>query len=227
MAPADTRVAILEKADYSVSSVVTNDGAMTLLETEHFALVLIGRQSESLGLALDQRLREKYPKLAVLKIQPRGDAVSEYPSRTTDALPEHVVDALKRYVGLTPTSRHNYGLASTSAAPHPLATQTIHRHRIASLDILRGLNIALMIIPSVVFGFLSLLAARLLYPFGNSKIRATPSWSAAQRGSQSERTELVICSRLMLINSRTSLCQAWPSPSRATIVPPTTTVRFT
>jgi heparan-alpha-glucosaminide N-acetyltransferase len=31
-------------------------------------------------------------------------------------------------------------------------------------------------IPSVVFGVLSLLAARLLYPFGISKIRATPTW---------------------------------------------------
>jgi heparan-alpha-glucosaminide N-acetyltransferase len=34
---------------------------------------------------------------------------------------------------------------TTSAAPHPLGTQTIHHHRIVSLDILRGLNIALMI----------------------------------------------------------------------------------
>jgi heparan-alpha-glucosaminide N-acetyltransferase len=33
----------------------------------------------------------------------------------------------------------------TSAAPHPLATQTVHPHRIVSLDILRGLNVALMI----------------------------------------------------------------------------------
>jgi heparan-alpha-glucosaminide N-acetyltransferase len=32
----------------------------------------------------------------------------------------------------------------TSAVPHPLATQTVH-HRIVSLDILRGLNVALMI----------------------------------------------------------------------------------
>ena len=33
----------------------------------------------------------------------------------------------------------------TSAAPHPLAGQTVHHHRIVSLDILRGLNVALMI----------------------------------------------------------------------------------
>jgi hypothetical protein len=33
----------------------------------------------------------------------------------------------------------------TSAAPHPLAPQTVHHHRIVSLDILRGLNVALMI----------------------------------------------------------------------------------
>jgi DNA-binding NtrC family response regulator len=90
-----TRVAILERAGYSVMSVATDDDAMKLLETEQFDLVLIGRKSESARLALDQRLREKYPKLPVLKIQPRGDAVSDYSSRTTDALPEHVVDALK------------------------------------------------------------------------------------------------------------------------------------
>ena len=33
----------------------------------------------------------------------------------------------------------------TSAAPQPPATQTLHDHRIVSLDILRGLNVALMI----------------------------------------------------------------------------------
>jgi hypothetical protein len=58
-------------------------------------LVLIGRKSENARQALAQRLREKYPKLPVLKIQPRSDVISEYSSRTTDALPEHVVDALK------------------------------------------------------------------------------------------------------------------------------------
>lgn len=90
-----TRVDILERSGYSVMCMVTDDDAMTLLEFEQFDLVLIGRKSESPGTELDQRLREKYPTLPVLKIQPRGDAVSEYPSRTTDALPEHVVDALK------------------------------------------------------------------------------------------------------------------------------------
>ena|ERR1700733_5068447 len=90
-----TRVAILERAGYSVMSVATDDDAMKLLETEQFDLVLIGRTSESTLQALDQRLREKYLKLRVLKIQPRGDAASDYSSRTTDALPEHVVDALK------------------------------------------------------------------------------------------------------------------------------------
>jgi DNA-binding NtrC family response regulator len=90
-----TRVAILERAGYSVMSVATDDDAMKLLETEQFDLVLIGRKSENARQALAQRLREKYPKLPVLKIQPRSDVISEYSSRTTDALPEHVVDALK------------------------------------------------------------------------------------------------------------------------------------
>lgn len=90
-----TRAAILERSGYSVISVATDDDAMKLLETEYFDLVLIGRKSESPRQAFDQRLREKYPELPVLKIQPRGDAISGYSSRTTDALPEHVVDTLK------------------------------------------------------------------------------------------------------------------------------------
>jgi CheY-like chemotaxis protein len=90
-----TRVDVLERAGYSVVSVATDDDAMKLLETEQFDLILIGRKSEISRRELDQRLREKYPKLPVLKIQPRGDAVSEYSSRTTDAMPQHVVDALK------------------------------------------------------------------------------------------------------------------------------------
>jgi hypothetical protein len=49
-------------------SVATEDDAMKSLETEHFDLVLIGRKSESPRQALDQRLREKYPKLPVPKI---------------------------------------------------------------------------------------------------------------------------------------------------------------
>ena len=47
----------------------------------------------------------------------------------------------------------------TSAAPHPLATQTVY-HRIVSLDILRGLNVALMI-------FVNELA----------KVKGLPSWT--------------------------------------------------
>jgi CheY-like chemotaxis protein len=90
-----SRTAILEKAGYSVASVVTDDDAMAILETEQFDLVLIGRESEGRKKALDHRLRDKYPKLLVLKIQPWGDIGSNYPSRTSDTSPEHVVDALK------------------------------------------------------------------------------------------------------------------------------------
>jgi hypothetical protein len=55
-----TRVAILERAGYSVMSVAADDDAMKLLETEHFDLVLIGRKSEGPRQARDQRLREKF-----------------------------------------------------------------------------------------------------------------------------------------------------------------------
>jgi CheY-like chemotaxis protein len=90
-----TRVNLLERAGYSVASVVTDDDAMKLLETERFDLILLGRKSEIPKTGLDQRLRERHPDLLTLKIQPGGDVVSLYPSRTTDALPQHVLSALK------------------------------------------------------------------------------------------------------------------------------------
>jgi CheY-like chemotaxis protein len=90
-----TRVTLLERAGYSVESVITDDEAMKLLETERFDLILLGRKSQIPKTGLDQRLRERYPDLLTLKIQPGGDIVSLYPSRTTDALPQHVLSALK------------------------------------------------------------------------------------------------------------------------------------
>jgi hypothetical protein len=57
-----------------------------------YDLVLLGRDSES-NIAMDRQLREMYPNLLTLKI----DIVfSEFPSRMTDAVPEHVLAALKR-----------------------------------------------------------------------------------------------------------------------------------
>ena len=49
---------------------------------------------------LDQRLRERFPNLLTLKIEPGGEIVSIYPSRITDAVPEHVLEALKGMLGL-------------------------------------------------------------------------------------------------------------------------------
>jgi CheY-like chemotaxis protein len=95
-----TRVSILEKQGYTVSSAVTDDDAMALLKTEKFDLILLGRKSQIPKTGLDQRLREKYPNLMTLKIQPGGDIVSLFPTRTTDALPEHMLSALKEMLGL-------------------------------------------------------------------------------------------------------------------------------
>ena len=94
-----TRVSILENEGYTVSSAVTDDDAMTLLETEQFDLILLGRKSQVPKMGLDQRLREKHPNLLILKIQPAGDVVSLFPTRTTDAVPDHVLSALKEMLG--------------------------------------------------------------------------------------------------------------------------------
>jgi CheY-like chemotaxis protein len=95
-----TSVSVLEKAGYTVSSTVTDDDAMRLLETAQFDLILLGRKSQIPKTGLDQRLREKYPNLLTLKIEPGGDIVSLFPTRTTDAMPQHVLCALKEMLGL-------------------------------------------------------------------------------------------------------------------------------
>jgi hypothetical protein len=53
---------------------------MKLLEIEQFDLVLLGRRSQIAKKGIDQRLREKYPNLLILKIQSMGEIVSLYPS---------------------------------------------------------------------------------------------------------------------------------------------------
>ena len=94
-----TRVSILDQAGYTVSSAETDDDAMARLETEQFDLILLGRKSQVPKTGLDQRLREKHPNLLILKIQPAGDVVSLFPTRTTDAVPDHVLSALKEMLG--------------------------------------------------------------------------------------------------------------------------------
>jgi DNA-binding NtrC family response regulator len=90
-----SRVAILKRAGYGVASVETDDEAMEVLEEEKFDLILLGRRSRLPKKGIDQRLREEYPDLLTPKIAPQGEIASIYPSRTTDALPEHVLNALK------------------------------------------------------------------------------------------------------------------------------------
>ena len=94
-----TRVSILDQACYTVSSAETDDDAVALLETEQFDLILQGRKSQVPKTGLAQRLREKHPNLLILKIQPAGDVVSLFPTRTTDAVPDHVLSALKEMLG--------------------------------------------------------------------------------------------------------------------------------
>ena len=95
-----TRVSILEKAGYAVCSAATADDAMGLLETESFDLILLGQEFRITGRGLDQRLREKYPNLLTLKIQPTDDMVSLYLSRTTDSVPEHVLSAVREMLAI-------------------------------------------------------------------------------------------------------------------------------
>jgi DNA-binding NtrC family response regulator len=93
-----TRVSLLETQGYRVESVESDDAAMTLLETQVFDLILLGRDSGLHEKFLDQRLREKYPQLLTLKIVNHEDP-SVYPSRLTDSQPEHVIATLHEMLG--------------------------------------------------------------------------------------------------------------------------------
>ena len=95
-----TRVSILEKAGYAACSTATADDAMGLLETERFDLILLGQECCITNKGLGQRLREKYPNLLTLKIQPPDDMVSLYLSRTTDSVPEHVLSAVREMLAI-------------------------------------------------------------------------------------------------------------------------------
>jgi hypothetical protein len=99
-----SRVALLEKAGYQAESIHSDDAAMELLEIERFDLVLLGRDTLRPGKGLDRRLRERHPDLLTLKIEGNVPVPSIYPSRITDARPEHVLAALEEML-LHPPSR--------------------------------------------------------------------------------------------------------------------------
>ena len=94
-----TRSALLKTGGYEVTAVATDDEAMALLESERFDLVLIGRKTTRLVTEIDERLRERYPKQLVLKIEDLDVADIGFATRDTDSNPEHVLLALKQMLG--------------------------------------------------------------------------------------------------------------------------------
>ncbi|MGI8771889.1 MAG: hypothetical protein ACR2JE_10680 [Acidobacteriaceae bacterium] len=90
----ETRARLLELQGYVVESVETDDEAMTLLESERFHLVLLGRKSKLPKEQIDQRIRKRYPDLLILKIEPADAGSRGYSSRVIDYEPRHVVAAL-------------------------------------------------------------------------------------------------------------------------------------
>jgi response regulator RpfG family c-di-GMP phosphodiesterase len=115
-----TRVFLLESEGYRVECVESDDEAMTMLLTETYDLVLLGRNSELHKKGIDQRLREKYPHLLTLKIVNEADA-SIWPSRMTDSEPKHVIVALHEMLGdkvlLVPVALFVASKRKTSRSP--------------------------------------------------------------------------------------------------------------
>lgn len=92
-------MAMLNNLGYEVESVESDDAAMGFLEKKHFDLVLIGRKSQLTEKGLDQRLREKYPHLLILKIDSAGPGTSVYSSQIISSQPKHLTDVLQHLLG--------------------------------------------------------------------------------------------------------------------------------
>src|ERR1700733_330367 len=90
-----TRTALLRSAGYEVEAAESDNSAVITVDNERFDLVLIGRRSRGSEIPLDQRLRDRYPHMLILKIVQPFEPPSSYPSRTTDPNPARVLTALK------------------------------------------------------------------------------------------------------------------------------------
>lgn len=89
-----SRVALLQARGYVVEAVDTDDHAMQMLGMDRFDLVVLGRKSLIEKTGIDQRLREAYPQMLILKIEKGGDH-SVYASRSTGSDPEAVLQAIR------------------------------------------------------------------------------------------------------------------------------------
>jgi DNA-binding NtrC family response regulator len=90
-----TRKSLLKSAGYEVESAESDDLAIRAADDERIDIVLIGRKSLLADVALDQRLRERYPALLVLKVADAGESFSAYPSRITDPSPYNLLRAIR------------------------------------------------------------------------------------------------------------------------------------
>ena len=91
----NTHKALLRSVGYQVTSVGSDDLAIASVDRDRFDLILIGRTSLLATTALDQRLRERYPTLCILKIVPDGEADSTFASRSTGPAPGQVLSAVR------------------------------------------------------------------------------------------------------------------------------------
>jgi DNA-binding NtrC family response regulator len=90
----DTRK-LLSSAGYQVTSVDSDDLAIASVDQDRFDLILIGRTSLLATIALDRRLRERYPTLCILKIVQAGEVDSTFASRSTGPAPRQVLSAVR------------------------------------------------------------------------------------------------------------------------------------
>jgi CheY-like chemotaxis protein len=90
-----TRTSLLRSAGYEVETADSDNAAISTVNAQRFDLVLIGRRASGSETGLDQRLRDRYPEMLILKVAQPFEPASPYPSRTTDPNPTQVLMALK------------------------------------------------------------------------------------------------------------------------------------
>jgi DNA-binding response OmpR family regulator len=94
-----SRSELLIKSGYVVETAPSAESAMHSMATSAFDLVQVGRNSLSDRVPIDKQLREKYPRLLILKIVDIIDQSTSFATHMTDSVPENVIAALKGMLG--------------------------------------------------------------------------------------------------------------------------------
>lgn len=88
-----TRAALFTNNGYTVDTALNAKNAILEMASFHYDLVVVGRNSLSDKIPIDQQIRNNYPSVLILKIVDPVDRANSFASRMTDATPHRVLAA--------------------------------------------------------------------------------------------------------------------------------------